>query len=76
LCTGVESSLQAQHETSSESRIQLISDTSESNISRKRPNSLSLVSLNGNDWEEYWETAVIPINGFSTKRMKLEQCKD
>jgi len=51
------------------------SDTPESNISRKRPRSLSLVSLNSYDGEEYWETTVIPRNGFSTKRMKLEQCK-
>jgi len=75
-CGIAEFALQAQHETSSDSGIPLISDTPKSNISRKRPRSLSLVTLNSNDWEEYWETTVIPKNGFSTKSMKLEQCID
>jgi len=35
-----------------------------------------MVSLNGNDWAEYWNTKVIPRDGFNSKRMKLEQSKD
>jgi len=38
--------------------------------------SLSMVSLNSNDWEEYWNTKVIPSNGLNSKRMKLEQHND
>jgi len=44
--------------------------------SRKQPRSLSMVSLNSNDWEEYWNTKVIPQNGLNSKRMKLEQSED
>jgi len=32
-----------------------------------------MVSLNSNDWEDYWNTKVIPQNGLNSKRMKLEQ---
>ena len=44
--------------------------------SRKRPRSLSMVSLNSNDWEEYWKTKVISQDDLKTKRMKLEQAND
>jgi len=66
----VEFALQPRHETSLDSGIQLIKDFNYfKSKSRKRPRHLSfdsLVSLNSNDWEEYWETKVIPRNGFST----------
>jgi len=35
-----------------------------------------MVSLNSNDWEEYWNTKVIPQNELNSKRMKLEQRED
>jgi len=35
-----------------------------------------MVSLNSNDWEEYWSTKVIPQNELKSKRMKLEQYDD
>jgi len=70
----VEFALHPQHETSSDSEIQAKEDFKSE--SRKRPRSLSMVSLNSNDWEEYWNTKVIPQNGLNSKRMKLEQSKD
>jgi len=72
---GEEFVLDPQHETSLRSRIQLIE---ESNYfqSSKRPRSLSMVSLNSNDWEEYGNTKTMPSNGLNSKRMKLEQSKD
>ena len=44
--------------------------------SRKRLGSLSMVSLNSNDSEEYWNSKVIPQNDLKSKRMKLEQNND
>jgi len=35
-----------------------------------------MVSLNSNDWEEYWKTKVISQDDLKTKRMKLEQAND
>jgi len=35
-----------------------------------------MVSLNSNDWEEYWNTKVIQSNGLNSRRMKLEQQND
>ena len=35
-----------------------------------------MVSLNSNDWEEYWNTKIIPRNGLTSKKIKLEQCND
>jgi len=35
-----------------------------------------MVSLNSNNWEEYWNTRVIPQNDLKSKRMKLEQNDD
>jgi len=58
----VEFALQPRHETSLDLGIQLIKDFNYfKSKSRKRPRQLSfdsLVSLNSNDWEEYWETKV------------------
>jgi len=57
---GVEFALHPQHETSSESGIQLISDiTDVENKSRKRPRRLSLLSMNSRDMDEYWDTKVL-----------------
>ena len=54
LVVAVEFALHPQHETSLDSRIQIIKDLNYfKNKSRKRPRSLSMVSLNSNDWEEY-----------------------
>ena len=72
--TCVEFALHPQHETSLDSGIQLIEDVKYFNSkSRKRPRSLSMVSLNSNDWGKYWNTKVIPRNGLNSKIMKLEQ---
>jgi len=74
---GVDFALHAQHEMSYDSGIQLIKDFNYfESKSRKRPRSLSMVSLNSNDWEEYWNAKVIPRNGLTSKRIKLEQCND
>jgi len=35
-----------------------------------------MVSLNSSDWEDYWNTKVIPQDDLKTKRMKLEQTND
>jgi len=73
----IEFALHPQHETSYDSGIQLIKDFNYiKSKSRKRPRGLLLVSLNSNDWEEYWETKVIPRNGINSKRLKLEQVND
>jgi len=40
------------------------------------PRGLSMSSPNSNDWEEYWNTKVIPQNELKSKRMKLEQNDD
>jgi len=73
----VEFALHPQHEASYDSGIRLIRDCNYfKSKSRKRPRCLSMVSLNSNDWEEYWNTKVIPRNGLTSKRMKLEQCND
>ena len=73
----VEFALHPQHETSLDSGIQIIKDFNYlKSKSRKRPRSLSMVSLNSNDWEEYWNTEIIPQNGLNSKRMKLEQSED
>jgi len=73
----VEFALHPQHETSLDSGIQIIKDFNYfKNKSRKRPRSLSMVSLNSNDWEGYWNTKVIPQNELKSKRMKLEQNDD
>jgi len=75
VATPVEFALHLQHETPLGSRIQLIKDFNYfKSKSRKRLRSSSMVSLNSNDWEEYWKTKVIPSNGHNSKRMKLEQC--
>ena len=75
--TYVEFTLHPQHETSLNSGIQIIKDFNYfKSKSRKRPRSLSMVSLNGIDWEEYWNTRVIPQNDLKSKRMKLEQNDD
>jgi len=73
----VEFALHPQHETSLDSGIQIIKDFNYfKSKSRKRPRSLSMVSLNSNDWEEYWNTKVIPQNEFKSKSMKLERNDD
>jgi len=73
----VEFALHPQHETSLGSRIQLIEDFNYfESKSRKRPRSFLMVPLNSNDWEEYWNTKVIPRNELTSKRMKREQNKD
>jgi len=72
----VEFALHPQHETYLGSRIQLIEDFNFKNGSRKRPRSLSMISLNSNDWEEYWNTKATLNNRFNSKKKKLEQCKD
>jgi len=46
------------------------------NTSRKRPRSLSLLSMYSQDMEEYWETKTLQRNEFSSKRIKLDQCED
>jgi len=70
----VEFALHPQHETSLDAGIQLIEDFNYfKNKTRNRPRSLSMVSLNSNDWEKYWNTKVIPRNGLNSKRIKLEQ---
>jgi len=75
--TCVEFALQPQHETSLDSGMQLIEDFNYfKSKSRKRPKNLSMVSSNSNNWEKYWNTKVIPRNGLTSKRMKLEQCND
>jgi len=35
-----------------------------------------MVSLNDQDWEEYWNTKAMSNNGFHSKKMKLELSKD
>jgi len=73
----VEFALHPQHETSYHSGIPLIKDFNYfKSRSRKRPRNMSIVSLNNNDWEEYWNSKVIPNNGFNSKKRKLEQSKD
>ena len=73
----VEFALQSQHETSSASGMQWISDFNDfKDKSRKRPRSLSLVSLSSSDWEDYGETKVLQRKGLSPKRKKLEQHED
>ena len=73
----VEFAFHPQHEMSLDSGIQLIEDFNYfKSKSRKRPRSLSLVSLNSSNWEEYWNTKVISTNGLNSKRMKLEQSED
>jgi len=70
---------QPQHETSSDSGIHLISDINDlKNKSRKRPRSLSLISINSSDWNEYWETKTSQLmnNGLSNKRITIEQIED
>jgi len=60
-----------------DSGIQIIKDFNYfKSKSRKRPRSSSMVSLNGSDWEEYWNTKVTPQDDLKTKRMKLEQPND
>ena len=60
-----------------DSGIQIIKDFNYfKNKSRQQPRSLSMVSLNGSDWEEYSNTKVIPQDDLKTKRMKLEQTND
>jgi len=72
--TGVEFALHPQHEISLDSGIQIIKDFNYfKSKSRKRPRNLSMVSLNSSDWEEYWNTKVIPQDDLKTKRMKIEQ---
>jgi len=57
-----------------DSGIQIINDFKYfKSKSRKRPISLSMVSHNGSDWEEYWNTKITPQDDLKTKRMKLEQ---
>ena len=73
----VEFALHPQHEMSLDSGIQLIKDFNYfKSKSKKRPRSLSMVSLNSSDWEEYWNTKVIPQDDLKTKRMKVEQTND
>jgi len=74
----VEFALQSQHETSSDFGIQLpVSDITDFEVkTRKRPRSLSLLTMNGRDMDEYWETKVLQRNGLSPKRIKLEQYED
>ena len=74
----VEFALQPQHETSSDSGIQLISDAPESNLSRKRPRNLSLLSVHSSDWNVCWETKTLQImnNGIPDKRIKSKQYED
>jgi len=73
----VEFALRPQHETSLDSGIQITKYFNYfKSKTRKRSRSLSMVSLNRNDWEEYWNTKVIPQNGLNSKRMKLEQSGD
>jgi len=69
--------LHPQHEMSLDSGIQIIKDFNYfKSKSRKRPRSLSMVSLNSSDWEEYWNMKVIPQDDLKNKRMKLEQTND
>jgi len=73
----VEFALDPQRETSSDSEMQLISDVMDlENKSRKRPRSLSLLSMNSRDMDEYWGTKTLQRNGLSSKRIKLDQCED
>jgi len=73
----VEFALHPQHEASFDSGISLIKDFNYfKSRSRKRPRNMSMVSLNNNDWEEYWNIKTIPSHGLNSKRMRLEQCKD
>jgi len=60
-----------QHETSFDSGIQIIKDFNYfKNKSRKRPRSLSMISLNSSDWEEYWNTKVMAENGLKDQKVK------
>jgi len=73
----VEFVLHPQDEMSVDSGIQIIKDFNYfKNKLRKRPRSLSMVSFISSDWEEYWNTKVIPQNELKSKRMKLEQTND
>jgi len=73
----VEFALHPQHETSCDSEIQIKEDFNYfKNKSRKRPRSLSMFSLNSNDWEEYWNTKVTRQDGLNSERTKLEQSDD
>jgi len=73
----VEFALQPQHETLSDSRIHLISDASERNLSRKRPRSLSLLSVHSSDWMTTGKLRLyklsmmeLPIKGSRLNNMK------
>jgi len=69
--------LRAQHETSLDSGINIIEDFNYfKSKARKRSRSMSMVSLNDQDWEEYWNTKAMSNNGFHSKKMKLELSKD
>ena len=60
----VEFALHHQHETSRGSEKQTKEDFNYfKNKSRKRPRSLSMFSLNSNDWKGYWNTKVTPQDG-------------
>jgi len=73
----VELALHPQHEASLDSGIKLSEVFNYfKNKSRNRPRSLSMVSLNSSDWEEYWNTKVLPRNALNSKRMKLEKSND
>jgi len=73
----VEFALHSQHETSSDSGIQFISDIADlENQPRKRLRYLSLVSRNSRNMDENWETNILQRNGLSSKRLKLDQCEN
>jgi len=77
--TTVEFALQFQHETSSDSGIQLIRDVNDlKNKSRKRPRSLSIPSVHSDDWNDYWENKTVQTmkEGLPNKRIKIEQYDD
>jgi len=66
-----EFALHPQHETSCDFEIQTKKDFKSK--FRKRPRSLSMISLNSSDWEQHWNTNIMTENGLKTKRIKLER---
>jgi len=63
-----------QHQHSLDSGVNVICEDAKE-APRKRPRSLSLLSLNSSDWNSFWETKTSPLMNIeqTIKRIKLEQ---
>jgi len=68
--------MRPQHNRSVDSGIDLLYDSKDKKDSlKKRPRSLSLVSLNSSDWSDYWErkTSQLRTTELPNKKTKTEQ---